>query len=586
MNIIIEPFFIGFIQFIISFILLSGLAFSGKYINKFLIPKIKHPLLDIIISIIILSQLLKIIVYLDLFNWFYIFYSFALVSLGILNLKNILLNFHFKNFFYTDSKITILLILLLFFLFLISVAPPTMADALDYHYGIPLYLLKFYQMPDINFWLYGNVGGNGDIFNSIPLYLRTDNFVSVLQFFCFFLFLSFLKNNIKSKNKFIFVSIFILSSPTILQLLSGPKFMILPQIMTALALYFLIKNNKIEFFDFIFISILLMGAAQFKSSFLISGSIIGLLTFIKAFKFNNLKTLFLTFILLTFFFLPTALWNFNQVLNFNFINFFSIMPDPMMENMRAFKENNFIYPLNLFIPSSIGKLSTILGFQIFILLMFINNSRRFNFIFLIIISTIVLHYFLGMNVGRMYYEFILWSSISFIFIKDNNFNYSFYSKLILPQTIIIIIFSAYFALSSFPSFISNELRDNFMKKNTYYYEGIKWVNTTLPEESKIISLIRPVSLYKNEFAPTDILDFELKDYNIQKYLEILKKRKFNFILLIDDSENYFFSKCIGGEFARSEYFSKSTRNPFNRDTKYNFQIHHFNYDLLPDCFQR
>ena len=95
MNIIIEPFFIGFIQFIISFILLSGLAFSGKYINKFLIPKIKHPLLDIIISIIILSQLLKIIVYLDLFNWFYIFYSFALVSLGILNLKNILLNFHF-----------------------------------------------------------------------------------------------------------------------------------------------------------------------------------------------------------------------------------------------------------------------------------------------------------------------------------------------------------------------------------------------------------------------------------------------------------------------------------------------------------
>ena len=84
---------------------------------------------------------------------------------------------------------------------MISVAPPSMADALDYHYGIPLYLLKYNQIPNINFWLYANVGGNGDIFNSLALTLGTDNFVSTLQFISIFLFLSFLKNEIKEKNK-------------------------------------------------------------------------------------------------------------------------------------------------------------------------------------------------------------------------------------------------------------------------------------------------------------------------------------------------------------------------------------------------
>ena len=190
--------------------------------------------------------------------------------MGIYNL-NIIPHFHYKNYLVRDSKFSIVIFSLLFLFLIISIAPPSMADALDYHYGIPLYLLKFFQIPNINFWLYANVGGNGDIFNTIALYLKTDNFVSVLQVVCLVLFLAFLKKEIKNDKKFIFTSIFVISSPTLLQLLSGPKFMILPQIMTAFALYFCISKKKIEVIDFVFISILIMGASQFKSSFLISG---------------------------------------------------------------------------------------------------------------------------------------------------------------------------------------------------------------------------------------------------------------------------------------------------------------------------
>ena len=56
------------------------------------------------------------------------------------------------------------------------------------------------------------------------------------------------------------------------------------------------------------------------------------------------------------------------------------MPDEMMNNMKQFKENNYVYPFNIFIPSSFGKISTVLGFQIFLLLLFFYKSENFKII--------------------------------------------------------------------------------------------------------------------------------------------------------------------------------------------------------------
>ena len=106
-----------------------------------------------------------------------------------------------------------------------------------------------------------------------------------------------------------------------------------------------------------------------------------------------------------------------------------------------------------------------------------------------------------MNVGRMYYEFILWGAISFIFTLNDNKKYVLYSKIILPQTLIVICFTLYFSLITIPTLFSNKARDNFMVKNALYYEGIKWVNKNLPQNAKIISTIRSVALLNNDFAP-------------------------------------------------------------------------------------
>ena len=419
MNILIEPLYIGLIQTFISFSLISGIIFIGSLINSTFFKKYNFIFFDLLIGLIIISQLIKIFTYLGLFNKFSYFLSYFIVLFGIYNLKKLIKFLKPKNFSINISKIDWIIIVLISLFFLISIAPPSMADALNYHYGVPLFLIQYNELPNINTWFHSAMIGNGEMINSLAIIIGSDNFGSLIQFSSLILFFKFLKKEVIKKEKISFIIIFIISSPTILQLISGPKFLLLPQLMTATALYLFIKLKNIKVIDFIFIGILLIGATQFKLSFIISGSILGILTFYKAFFHNKMKILLWSAVMSVFFFLPTLIWNLSHILNFNLINIFAAIPNEMIENLKHYRENKFFYPINLLIPDSVGKISAVIGFQFLILFFIPKKTREFKYIILIIVLTTFLHYLLGMNVSRIYFEFILWLAISIIFIDLN-----------------------------------------------------------------------------------------------------------------------------------------------------------------------
>ena len=74
-----------------------------------------------------------------------------------------------------------------------------------------------------------------------------------------------------------------------------------------------------------------MGASQFKLSFLLSGAIIGAYLFLKTFIYGKIKIQILTssLILSAIFFAPTFLWNYSQLIDFNYQNIFSAVPIPL-----------------------------------------------------------------------------------------------------------------------------------------------------------------------------------------------------------------------------------------------------------------
>ena len=226
-----------------------------------------------------------------------------------------------------------------------------MADALEYHFGVPLYLLNYFKLPNQDIWLHGSLFGNGELFNAIGLYLNSDNFFTFFQFLSLVLFFEFLRNKEKDSVKFKFIFFFIISSPVILFLISGPKPLLFPQLLTTAALYIFIKEKEFNIKNIILIGILLMGAIQFKLSFVLSCAFLGLLVLIKSYQ-NHKKSICYLILLLIFFFLPKAIYNFNQVSEFNLINIFTTLPNDFLAMLSDYRDNNFIFPINLFIPNS------------------------------------------------------------------------------------------------------------------------------------------------------------------------------------------------------------------------------------------
>ena len=84
----------------------------------------------------------------------------------------------------------------------------------------------------------------------------------------------------------------------------------------------------------------------------------------------------------------------------------------------------------------------------------------------------------------------------------------------------------------------------------------------------------------------DWLDFNFKNENLVNYLNQIKEKKMNYIILsTNDIKNHTFMDCLGSKFAQSNNFKRATRNPMNNKKKYKVTIFHFNYQQLPTCFK-
>ena len=124
-------------------------------------------------------MLLRIITYL-----LYLFGAFSIIFNFRNFYKKYKLNLNFNKINFKDQNIEIII---LFFLivgyFLISIAPVTNADSLDYHLYTGKYILNYSSYPKFltNFHS-TRLSGSGEIFISMGLLVGSEQFSSILQF--------------------------------------------------------------------------------------------------------------------------------------------------------------------------------------------------------------------------------------------------------------------------------------------------------------------------------------------------------------------------------------------------------------------
>ena len=126
---------------------------------------------------------------------------------------------------------------------LLSFSPPTNLDALHYHLGIPVYLMRHQEWPSTNLWLHGSLGGIGEVFNTLGLVLYAVKLGTIIQSLGLVAFCCYLANRFDGSKRW-FLQLYILSSPVLLFLITTPKPQLFPQVITALAIYFTVSEKK------------------------------------------------------------------------------------------------------------------------------------------------------------------------------------------------------------------------------------------------------------------------------------------------------------------------------------------------------
>ena len=102
-----------------------------------------------------------------------------------------------------------------------------MSDALDYHYGVPLYLLNHSFLPNQDIWLHGSLFGYGELMSAIGYISKLIIFLLFSDIKFNFIF-EFLVKKEKDQNRLLFVLFFIISAPVILFLISDQNLYFFP----------------------------------------------------------------------------------------------------------------------------------------------------------------------------------------------------------------------------------------------------------------------------------------------------------------------------------------------------------------------
>ena len=189
-------------------------------------------------------------------------------------------------------------------------------------------------------------------------------------------------------------------------------------------------------------------------------------------------------------------------------------------------------------------------------------------IFIVTFIAGTLYFFIGQSTGRIYHELVLWLSLNIIFIKSYRVNINYISGFFIINIIHVLITSAlgFFILS--PSIINNEYRQDVMRRSSFEYKGIEWVNQNTLSTDTIFTDLSSSSLFNSKVMHNNSY------INVNKYYNFLREQEINYIVILnfDIKKNYFFKNCDLSLINQSPKYVVERRNFVNRDHYYSVSI--------------
>ena len=445
-------------------------------------------------------------------------------------------------------------------------------------------------------WFTGMQSGIGEVLIALGFSVGSEQFGSLIQFTSIItilgIFLHFSKKTNLFSSKYFLILTF-LSCPILIFLLSGnkPQIFFSSIILISLSLNFIdYKNDKEIFKAYTIINLFICCAVLGKFSFNLIGFIVWIFSTINFYiRTKNYRLFIVPIIIFFFIYFPYIIWKYEN-LGGNLINyFFSPFPLhlPGYENFLNHNKGSQEIPFpNFLFYTTLSRATEFLAANtIFLLILILNFKQSKNIIYILIMSflfIIISNYYASPS-ARYYTDIILWLSLGMCMLKKIKYKkiieYIFY-----PQILIVFIILVYSSFVFLPGIFT---QDNYLKvkhNKAYMFSGMDWVNRNIPDNSNVLLINRPTSLYK-KFAVSGTFNYFTTYDESKYYKKLIKKYNIKYLIYFGNKPDLMHMyNCVDGLFKKkTDVGFHATRNPFNKGGSYSAYIFYMNKDNLDDC---
>lgn len=480
--------------------------------------------------------------------------------------------FHYWKASSIGDKTWIALVLATFLLYaIVSLAPASDADSLDYHLGVPLAILKAHRLVLNLDYFHFSMFGFGEMLNMLGLAVGATQFGAFLQYLAF-LWMAVAGASLLKVKRCQF-GLLLFSIPILLALVSSQKHQLTGIACSSVCFYFIFQRKALlKSKDLVLVLSCFCFVAGLKYSFFISvAALLGYMAIIKAPVFSwrflgSATGMFIVFLLPLFAYKFFAFQDpFSPILEM-----FRAHPNPAMSNFNHFvsnySETAFPFPVGLIFPASLHDITNVFGLSFLLLLLFFfrEKFKKEWWIILFLLLTIGLT---APRVSRFFLEPFLWC-FPLLLLAQSEVIRRLSVTIAKLQFVVIFPLLLLFFYASAPAVFSNAGREAFLNKNASFYQESRWLKKALPQDAVICTDIRSRALLAHKSFPIEYLYFTSFSDSVQRrHFDSLfyQEYKVGYLVLAEQGLSGKIRKLYGGARIAGPFtFNSGSRNPWNR----------------------
>lgn len=469
---------------------------------------------------------------------------------------------------------------------LAALGPPTDADSLDYHLGVPLDWLRRGGAHAGDLWLNARLVGLGEALNMLGLALGTDALGAVLQAAGLVVAVVAVGTLAQSHRPRALAILMTVTIPALLFLVPNQKPQLLPAAATTVALVLLVQAAENGQLDRTTLQ-LAFGSGSVaigcKYSFILSGGIVFLAGTCMAWRRRMAlpaATIALGAVLVQ----DVPVWTRNWVFYGDplspLLERFRAHPDPFVTAFATYLREYGGEPglqrlmrlsVELVVPDSPGTISTVLGVGVLAVFTIRVNQLSARWLVACAIAATLLVLLGGQTTARFFLEPYLWVAAAVA-----GSTWSRGKNLLVwglgLQAALMVALASFAAVRLLPGALSPGLRDRVMSQNANGYAEARWMGEVLPPEAVIVADMRSRALLPRPFAVLEMYgDPRIpSEVRRRRICEEVTARRVTALVVGRPPAESELVQVVGAArlLAGPAYFRAATRNPWNAGAAY------------------